>query len=424
MTAGWLRCAGVTLAALLASGCAGPQDSAAERGVVTRSTSRVAPGQTGLEVARWEVADSDERLEKALRAHTAASAAAMDEVALRQNGFLLWPVKRAELEAMLDEMGGSSMDVRTWFGQLTAWREVAAAQVGTALLEVDGAARERHGAVVRMMLRSWPLPMEDGTRIAVELVPQVVQNAAEASLLKNGERLAGQVLATCAVELELDRDVAWVITCDPTRHTQMRLPDDAPAGDAAPAAAAPAEGDAAASGEPQPQSSSPPAAPPTEPAPPAEPGAEPAAEPAPPPAAQPTPAPQQPAPAQPTPAPQPAPAPALPPLQPAPAPQPVQPHQRPPEAPPLQSPDPPAKRPSPKPAAHALLAMLLAAQDQQASEKPTLQVETAGTLLLLASPAHGDIPARRTVMVLIPHLDASPFPAGQTAQPMTPASAP
>ncbi len=81
MTARWLQCAGVAcapacavralavvLAGVLAAGCAGPQDSAAERGVVTRSTSRVAPGQTGLEVARWEVEDSDERLEKALRA--------------------------------------------------------------------------------------------------------------------------------------------------------------------------------------------------------------------------------------------------------------------------------------------------------------------------------------------------------------------
>ncbi len=347
----------------------------------------------------------------------------MDEVALRQNGFLLWPVKRAELDAMLEDMGGSSMDVRTWFGQLTAWRDVAAAPVGPALLEIDGAARERRGAVVRLMLRSWPLPMEDGTRIAVEMVPQVVQNAAEASLLKNGERLAGLVLATCAMELELDRDVAWVITCDPSRQTQLRLPEDAPPAEAAPAEAPPPTTSVTPQPEPQTQPQTepqaeppqqepqqPPAGEPTAPpgTPPAQPAAPPAAQPAAPPAAPP----------------EPAPTPALPPLQPAPAPQPVQPHQRPPEAPPLQSSDPPAKRPVPKPGLQALMAMLLATQDQKASEKPPVQVETAGTLLLLASPAHGDIPARRTVMVLIPHLDASPFPAGQTAQPMTPASAP
>jgi hypothetical protein len=83
------------------------------------------------------------------------------------------------------------------------------------MLEVDGVARERRGTLARLMARTWPLPMEDGTRIAVELVPQLVTDQAQASLVRNAARLSGEPIASCLAEVELGRGVAWVVTCDP-----------------------------------------------------------------------------------------------------------------------------------------------------------------------------------------------------------------
>ncbi|MBL9141893.1 MAG: hypothetical protein JNK53_08505, partial [Phycisphaerae bacterium] len=164
-----MRPAGCVLAlagsALWLFGCVRTGVEGPGGGAITRSESRVAPGQVGLEVVRWQIEDDENRLESALRKHTAATVASMDELALQKNGFVVWPVKRSQLDALLADMGGSYMDVRTWFGQVTSWREIAATQLDSAMLEIDGVARERPSALTRLMVRSWPLPMEDGTRI-------------------------------------------------------------------------------------------------------------------------------------------------------------------------------------------------------------------------------------------------------------------
>ncbi len=175
---------------------------------------RIAQGQTGLEVVTWQVVD-DHRFDEALRTHEVPSVATLDVMAMRRNGFVTAAVPVARLDALRDALGGSAMDVHVWFGSSPHWRELAAVRVGDAMLEVDGVARERRGTLARLMARTWPVPMEDGTRIAVELVPQLVTDAAQAGLVRNAARLAGGTVASCAAEVELERGIAWVVTCDP-----------------------------------------------------------------------------------------------------------------------------------------------------------------------------------------------------------------
>ena len=231
----------IALAVLLGCGCAsvgpgtdtpagdgaGTPDRQAT-GTLTRARTRVAGGQNGLEVCQWQVVDDPWRIADALRAHAAPAVAGSDELALRRNGFVVSAVRADELEALQRDLGGSAQDVRTWMGTAPAWRELVASPLGDAMLEIDGVARERPGGTVRLMARSWPLPMEDGGRITVEAVPQVVTTALQASLVRNGERLAGEVIGSCAMELELDRDVAWVITCDPSGVVEPKTPDAPP----------------------------------------------------------------------------------------------------------------------------------------------------------------------------------------------------
>jgi hypothetical protein len=193
---------------------AGPAPAAGAAEATGTVRRRIAQGQTGLEVITWQVTDG-RAFDEALRAHELPSVGTLDALALRRNGFVTAAVAVDRLDSLRDALGGSAMDVHVWLGTSPHWRELAAVRVGDAMLEVDGVARERRGTLARLMARTWPLPMEDGTRIAVELVPQLVTDQAQASLVRNAARLSGEPIASCLAEVELGRGVAWVVTCDP-----------------------------------------------------------------------------------------------------------------------------------------------------------------------------------------------------------------
>jgi hypothetical protein len=200
---------------------------------VVRARTTVAAGQTGLEVITWQVTDDGRRVEDALRAHAEPAVAAADDLALRRNGFILCAVRADRMESLRAALGGSAMDIRTWLGTATTWRELISVATGNSMVEIDGVARERPGANARIMARTWPVPMEDGTRIEVEMVPQLVTGELQSSLVRNANRLAGDVVLSCASRLELQRGTAWVLTCDPAGFVET----DAGAAAAAEAAA-------------------------------------------------------------------------------------------------------------------------------------------------------------------------------------------
>jgi hypothetical protein len=241
--------AALAVGVALAGCAAGPAAEPAAPVEAVPVRSRLAPGQTGLEVRTWQVTDDGDRAERALRRFAVPAVGRIDELALRRNGFVLVPVSAGRIDELREALGGSGMDVRTWLGTATAWQELVAGPVGSTLVEADGVARERPGARVRLMARAWPLPMEDGTRIAVHMVPQFAADWREASLVRNGDRLSGEVVRSCLMDLELERGVAWVLTCDPAGFAETDAEAPARARDAENVAGPPAPGPGAASGK-------------------------------------------------------------------------------------------------------------------------------------------------------------------------------
>jgi hypothetical protein len=244
-----MRALAAALAAAAMAGCATPTAPEAPVAAVP-VRSRLAPGQTGLEVRTWQVVDDGDRVERALRDFAVPAVGRTDELALRRNGFVLVPLAAERVDALRTALGGSAMDVRTWLGTATAWQEVVAGPVGSLLVEVDGVARERPGARLRLVARAWPLPMEDGTRINVNLVPQFAPaDWREASLARNGDRLTGELVRSCLMDLELERGVAWALTCDPGGFLETDAEAPARARDAESVAGPPGPGAGEASGK-------------------------------------------------------------------------------------------------------------------------------------------------------------------------------
>ena len=232
------RCAPRAIAAALIAvlplaGCAGngesASDTADDRGsfeatplpeklgagrTVVQSRTRIAPGQVGLEVLTWQISVDTEQFNQAIVTYGAPAVATADEVSLNANGLILRAVNANTLDSLRDALGGSALEMRTWLGTSTVWRPLVNVPIGSAMVEVDGIARERSSTQAQLMARTWPMLMEDGACIAVEMVPQLATGAAQASVLHNANQLAGDVVQSCHMSLELQRGTAWLLTCE------------------------------------------------------------------------------------------------------------------------------------------------------------------------------------------------------------------
>jgi len=218
-------------------------------GKVLQSRTRIAPGQIGLEVLTWQITTDSDQFNQAMRTYAEPAVAAVDEIALRRNGYIHCAVKADAIDKFRDALGGSPLEMRTWLGTAPSWRELVNVPIGNAMVEVDGVAHDRRGTQAQLMARTWPVAMEDGMCIAVELVPQLATGTAQASRLHNANQLAGDVASSCRMAFELQRGAAWILTCDPGGFVETDAEAPARARDAAGLTGPPSPNAAPASGK-------------------------------------------------------------------------------------------------------------------------------------------------------------------------------
>ncbi len=133
------------------------------------------PGtDNGLELRQWLIADESQRIASTLAARQ--SGQVLDDAAkarLRRNGFWFVQVPLDELDALLDDLGGATLNARVWHGQVLERRELLHRRVpvGGQVVAIDGRVRRYEGGAFRLMLRSWVVQMEDGPYLHVEIVP-------------------------------------------------------------------------------------------------------------------------------------------------------------------------------------------------------------------------------------------------------------
>ncbi len=181
---------------------------------------RLTGTDNGLAIRKWIIADDEERIRTVLMRHAEGGVVhdAADE-RLRRNGFRLIQVDAGELETLLAELGGASLDVTAWHGQVYNWRSVASHGIGRygQPLAIDGHVRQYPAGEMQLVMRSWIVAMEDGPYLQFELVPQFHRpQRTDVNLLLGREPPEPiESYPSMAVDQLLDADSAYLLTCAP-----------------------------------------------------------------------------------------------------------------------------------------------------------------------------------------------------------------
>ena len=175
------------------------------------------PGaENGLEVLHWRVADEPAAIGPAMaRFGRPVSLSAATRERLRRNGLRLARIELSDAPALLEALGGSSIDLGGWLGQVYDWRELVTAAVGPRgrAVAIDGRPRRLHGGKLRMMLRGWTMRLEDGPFVYVQLRPEFDQSRPTRFERMLGQRpFTGVRFHDLAVELLFERGAAYVLT--------------------------------------------------------------------------------------------------------------------------------------------------------------------------------------------------------------------
>ncbi len=179
--------------------------------------SRVRGGDNGLELVQWSVPATPAHVAEVLERHGLQDAVdpAMRE-RLARNGLHLCLVPVADLPATLADLGGTLADMRHWHGQVLEWREVV--RVGVAdgqPVFADGKVRALQEGSLRLSLRGYTLPMEDGGVFRLEMVPHAVgQESAGSVAMAARDRVRGDAFKGGCAAVSLRRDLACLVCAD------------------------------------------------------------------------------------------------------------------------------------------------------------------------------------------------------------------
>jgi hypothetical protein len=206
---------GLTASLLVALGCAAgcaSGEQATPAGELARRT--LGGADHGLAVHRWIVEDEASVIAAALDRHSAVTAGAEPESPiLARNGLRMVSVALSDVSALRRDLGGTKSEVEGWHGQITDWREVAAFPLGAERRAVAaaGSVRRLEGGRLVLLMRGWTVPMEDGPRFELQLVP-IHEREPENPLARIAGVASGEREPLFTADLLLEPDRAYVLT--------------------------------------------------------------------------------------------------------------------------------------------------------------------------------------------------------------------
>jgi hypothetical protein len=204
----------LALPLLLVAGCAGGESEPMTTGDLGPRT--LPPASAGLTIRQWRVEDDAARLEAALLLRSVGPAIDPEmETRFARNGLRLARIPADEIDGLLVDIGGTSIDIDGWHGQAYDWRALTTESIGPAgrAVAIDGRMRRLHGGKLRMLVRGWTAPMEDGPAMYFEMLPEFDQTRPSRLDQMLGRRtFVGERFGSLAVETFLEPGFAYVLT--------------------------------------------------------------------------------------------------------------------------------------------------------------------------------------------------------------------
>ncbi|MBX3354985.1 MAG: hypothetical protein KF724_04725 [Phycisphaeraceae bacterium] len=185
------------------------------------STTRVRGGDNGLEVVHWMAPADATHVAGVLSEHGRGGTLPPETIdRLRRNGFVVAEVPTESLPSLLAELGGTLSDVRNWHGQIPEWRELlrATPRPGAAIYTGDRV-QPLAGTSLRLAVRGWTVPMEDGGLFWLEMIPHSVgqdgSSTAMISSLAPRSRLRGTPFPDAGLSVVLDQGWSLILAPEP-----------------------------------------------------------------------------------------------------------------------------------------------------------------------------------------------------------------
>jgi len=235
----WMRRIIVLGAAVQCSASAGcePLPTDASQSAVEQAANVIdrprSPGEdNGLEVVRWSVHDSEPAIRRALARYAVRDVplgASID--ALERHGFRAVVVPDERLANVLADLGGTTRSVAVWHGQVIEWREVTRlVSESPRVAMIDGRAEQLPAGWLRLMVRAWTVPLEEGAALEVQLAPQLLSDAQDLTGLVNRDQLRGRLWSAAAIHVELPRDTCLLLVSAPPRPFEVEEDPEGPRG--------------------------------------------------------------------------------------------------------------------------------------------------------------------------------------------------
>jgi hypothetical protein len=184
------------------------------------------PSANGLEVLTWSVVDDEAAIAAAFRRHAQrdpdpVAAAGLDREALRREGFRIEAVPKDSLVEFLAEVGGTTVALSVWHGQAVDWRELSHRRLdGPLVAMLGGRPRRLEPGWLRLLLRGWTLPLEDGAVCESTLEVRWAPETADSGrlTLRRPTRRAVPDTLLGPFRLEIAREVCLVVTSRPSEE--------------------------------------------------------------------------------------------------------------------------------------------------------------------------------------------------------------
>lgn len=189
------------------------------------------PGEEdGLEVSRWSVTDNEVLLRRSLARYALRDIPlGADAAELERHGFRAVVIAEDDLPKFLVDMGGTTKAMAVWFGQVPQWRELLRTGLESPRVAmIDGKADRLSPGWIRLMVRAWTVPLEEGAYLDVQVAPQLVSDTSEVPSLASRDTLRGRVWEAAVVHVELPRHTALLLVSAPAESPKWEEDPEGP----------------------------------------------------------------------------------------------------------------------------------------------------------------------------------------------------